>query len=329
MSPMETLDRQFADALTRINLTESQVAKASDAHQQVRAVLERDPTLRSYDVDTILIGSYGRHVAIQPGHDVDVFVKLHEYDQDSESMHEAVRKPLEDRYGDRVDDSGAHAIAIDFGPDFSVDAVGATEDPSSGHWIIPGPDDTGRRTQWEQSDPERLHELTVDRNKAPKVGDQGAYVPIVKMVRQIRSHHLDEERPKGLYFEFLTYDAFQQGVAGTTFAEMLTATLQRNAAHLESGQIVLDPALERPYEKPPTASQLREAARIFRALADKAAAALLMDKCPAAVAWREIFGQNRNGWVFPLPPDCDASGRSIRSVASNPALGSDEARGYA
>lgn len=327
---METLDQQFDDALTRINLNAGQVAKASDAHKEVRAVLEADPTLRSYDVDTILIGSYGRHVAIQPGHDVDVFVKLHDYDQDPESMYAAVRQPLKDHYGARVDDSGAHAIAIDFGPDFSVDAVGTTEDPPSSHWVIPGPDDTGLRTQWEQSDPERLHDLATGMNQTgPQVGGQGAYIPVVKMVRQIRGHHLGGERPKGLYFEFLTYDAFEQGVTGTTFAELLTSTLQRMATHLESGQIVNDPALERPYQKPPTTEQLSKAAHIFRQLANTAAAALQMERCPAAVAWRQIFGKNGSLWVFPLPPGCDESGKAVQSVAANPALGSDEARGFA
>lgn len=327
---METLDAQFDDALTRINLSEGQVTKAKNAHKEVRAVLEADPTLRSYKADTILIGSYGRHVAIQPGHDVDVLVKLEDYDEDPESLYEAVRKPLKDHYGDRVDDSGAHAIAISFGDDFSVDAVGATEDPASDHWIIPGPDATGRRTQWEQSDPQRLHELATNMNKdGPKVGDQGAYIPIVKMVRQIRKHHLGKERPKGLYFEFVTHDAFEQSVAGTTFAEILASTLERIATQLESGAVIDDPALDRPYEKAPTQDQLSNAARIFRGLADKATAALGMDKCPAAAAWREVFGENRNGQVFPLPPGCDASGKPVRSVESNPSLGSDEARGYA
>lgn len=327
---METLDQQFSDALERINLTKSQVDKASEAHQQVRDVLEADPTLLSYDVKTILIGSYGRHVAVQPGHDVDVFVKLHDYDQGPEAMYEAVREPLKDHYRDRVDDSGAHAIAIAFGDDFSVDAVGATEDRTSGHWVIPGPDDTGRRTQWEQSDPERLHDLATRMNQnGPKVGGQDAYIPLVKMVRQIRSHHLGKDRPKGLYFEFLTYDAIEQGIAGTTFAEVLALTLERIAMQLDSGEIANDPALDRPYEKAPTADQLADAARVFRGLADKAAAALQMDKCPAAVAWREIFGENTNGDVFPLPPGCDASGKPIRSVESNASLGSDEARGYA
>ena len=81
-----------------------------------------------------------------------------------------------------------------------------------------------------------------------------------------------------------------------------------------------------PFEGAPL---LAKAARIFRQLADKAAAALQMEKCPAAVAWREIFRENRSGWVFTLPPGCDASGKSVPSVESNPSLGNDEARGYA
>ena len=245
-------------------------------------------------------------------------------------MYEAVRKPLQDHYRDRVDDSGAHAIAVDFGPDFSVDAVGATEDPASGHWVIPGPDDSGRRTQWEQSDPERLHELATTMNQnGPKGRRPGCLHPD-------RQDDASDPQPpprqgatEGALFRVPDLRRFQAGRDRHHFAELLASTLERAATHLESGQIVTDPALDRPYEKAPTAEQLRNAARHLPWAGEQGCRCPQMDKCPAAVAWREIFGENHNGQVFPLPPGCDASGKPIRSVESNPSLGSDEARGYA
>jgi hypothetical protein len=92
--------------------------------------------------------------------------------------------------------------------------------------------------------------------------------------------------------------------------------------------VVRDPALERPYEPPPTADQLEGVAEVMRDLATKAQAALTMEKCPAAATWRAIFGQNPNGWVFPLPEDCDETGK-VRKAAPLGAIGSNEGRGFA
>lgn len=327
---METLSEPFNLALAKINLNPAKVAKAKRAHEEVRDVLADDPKLQEYGIESILIGSYGRDVSIRPGHDVDVLAKLHDYDEDPESLYSAVRAPLKKRYGDRLDDTGAHALSIDFGEDgFAIDVVGATEDPKSGHWVIPGPDGLGHRTQWEQTDPEHLSKLAETRNAAPKVNGQGAYKPIVKLVRQIRRHHLGDKRPKGLYLEMETYWAFQAGVTGDSFAELLASTLERIATQFESGAVINDPALGRPFDPPPTDDEISEAATIFREQANRATAALAMELCPAAATWRKILGQNETGWVFPLPEGCDESGNTVRATSSVTALGSNEARGFA
>jgi hypothetical protein len=327
---METLSSHFDGALARINLSGTKVTKAKKAHEEVRDVLAADATLQEYDVETILIGSYGRDVAIRPGRDVDVFTKLHEYDHDAASLYEAVKAPLKKKYSDRLDDSGAHALSVAFGDDgFAIDVVGATEHKASGHWVIPAQDVQGNRTQWDQTDPERLGELAEKRNAAPKVDGQGAYKPIVKMVRQIRRHHLDDARPNGLYFEMETYWAFEAGVTADTFAELLAATLELIATQLESGAVITDPALGRPFDPTPKAADIDAAAKVFREQADNAKKALTMEECPAAATWRRILGQNESGWVFSLPAGCDESGESVRATGSVAALGSNEARGFA
>jgi hypothetical protein len=325
---METLDIQFAGALKRINLSEDKVNRAKKAHEDVRDVLDADPKLKGYGSSTILIGSYGRDVSIQPGHDVDVFCRLPDFDADPKTLWEAVRNPLKDHYKDRVDDSGAHAISVAFGDEFSVDVVGGTP-ASSGHWQIPAEDELGGRTQWDETDPERLGGLSKKRNDTPLVGTQGAYKPTVKLVRQIRAAHATNKRPNGLYFELLTYRAFEQGVSGSTFAEILTSTLESIATHLESGMVVDDPALERPFDPAPTTDEFATAAKVFREKATAARAALALEKCPAAAAWRQILGKNGNGWVFPLPDDCDDKGNVIKSITDISALGPQEARGFA
>lgn len=302
--------------------------RAIDAHKDVRAVLERDELLKSWSVDTILIGSYGRETAIYPGKDVDVFTKLPDAPTDDpEVVFQAVREPLVAEYGDRVEEH-RRSLMIQFPDDFSVDAVPAT--PTDLHWQIAQTDAEGRRTQWEETDPERLGELTHGRNKTPEVDGRGAYVPTVRFVRQIRRHHLAEAKPGGLYFELATYWAFGAGVAGSSFAEILASTLRRIATQLESGVVINDPALERQYDPAPKPEDLEAAAATFRDLADKAAAALATDdKCKAAALWREILGRNEKGWVFRLPEDCDEQGRSVTKVTPITDKGSREARPFA
>ena len=324
---METLNEQFDSALGKVNLGDK-VGRAKKAHEEVRDVLAEDATLKTAGIKTILIGSYGRDVAIWPGHDVDVFSKLPGWSKGPAALYDAVRKPLKDHYKDRLDDSGGHAVSVSFGDDFSVDVVAATES-NSGHWVIPAEDATGDHTRWDATDPELLGDLAEKRNAEPKVNGQGAYKPIVKLARQVRAAHLGDKRPKGLYFEMLTYWAFEHGVKGTTFAELLASTLDRIAAQLKSGKVADDPALGRTFDPAPTADELSAAADVFHDLASKANAALSMEKCPAAAAWREILGRNGNGWVFPLPDDCDEKGNVIKSVTDISALGPQQARGFA
>lgn len=322
---METFRQNFKDALTMIGLGDKR-ARAIKAHEDVRDVLARDETLKSWGVQTILIGSYGRETAIYPGKDVDVFVKLPDGPDDPEVVFQAVKKPLVDEYGTRVTEH-RRSLMIDFPDDFSVDSVLAI--PTTLHWQIPKADENGDRTQWEETDPEHLTELTHERNEAPLVDGHGAYVPTVKLVRQIRRHHLGDAKPGGLYFEIETYWAFDTGVTGDSHAEILAATLDRIATQLESGVVITDPALGRQYDPAPDPTDLDTAATTLRDLASKASKALAAARCPAAVLWREILGKNEQGWVFALPEDCDEQGKSTARITPITDKGSREAHPFA
>ncbi len=132
---METFAQAFLDALTMIGLGEKR-ARAIKAHEHVRDVLARDETLKSWDVQTILIGSYGRETAIYPGKDVDVFVKLPGGPDDPAEVFDAVKAPLKAEYKDRLVEH-RRSLMITFGDDFSVDAVPAI--PSGSRWKIRRP----------------------------------------------------------------------------------------------------------------------------------------------------------------------------------------------
>ena len=58
--------------------TDQDKANAATAHHAVRSILESDDRLTALDIDTVLIGSYRRHVSIRRMKDVDVLSKLAE-----------------------------------------------------------------------------------------------------------------------------------------------------------------------------------------------------------------------------------------------------------
>jgi Second Messenger Oligonucleotide or Dinucleotide Synthetase domain len=329
---METLAQQFDDALALIGISEK-AKRAQAAHKEVRQVLETSSTLRDWAVDTILIGSYARHTAIYPGKDVDVFSKMTKLDTSVSptTVFQAVRDTLVSHYGRRATPQ-RRSVKILFEEDFSVDAVPAVR--SVARWAVPNRNQAAwaqSTSRWVETDPERLGDLTTERNRRPTIGGQGAYVPVVKLVRQIREHHLRDAKPGGLYMEILTYYAFGEAMRGDSFAELLAITLRRitNLLGATVQKPLIDPALGTPYAPAPAASELQDAQSQFGKLAAEAERALALDRCPAAVVWRGILGKNDRGLCFPLPPGCDESGRTISAVTVNTRRGSDEARPFA
>ena len=284
-------------------------------------------------MDTVLIGSYARDTGIHPGKDVDVFAKLQSLDITASptEVFEAVWQVLSTHYGDKATIQ-ARSVKIAFSEDgFSVDVVPAVH--CGERWAIPAHDreSWGRSDgRWVETDPQRLAALTTEVNTNVQVGGRGAYVPLVKLVRQTRQHHLGDNKPGGLYFEMVTFDVVT-GVSGNSFAELFAGTLRAIAIRLASAfsSPVMDPALNTPYNPIPRPDDISAATQIFSSLAAKADRALQVGLCEAAVLWREILGDNELGAVFILPPGCDETGRDVPSVRANQGRGSDEARPFA
>ncbi|MFV1991728.1 MAG: nucleotidyltransferase, partial [Acidimicrobiales bacterium] len=285
-----------------------------------------------WGIDTVLIGSYARRTGIHPGKDVDVFSKMTSLDTSVSpaGVYEGVSRVLTAHYGNRVTPR-SRSLKIDFSADgFSVDAVPAVRVDEK--WAIPAKDATSwsKSTEeaWVLTDPERLTDLTQARNQAPTVNGQGAYVPTVKLARQVRSHHLRDHRPGGLYIEFACYWAFEQGAGAETFAACLHGVLQHAAGHLRDGEALIDPALGTPYSPSLTSTEREAAASLFGSLASSASEALNADRCKAAALWRAILGRNDRGAVFPLPEGCDETGRELTGITAVSSRGTDEARGF-
>lgn len=326
-----TLASEFRQAHIRIAIERTH---AIAAHLDVRAKLETDRKLVEWGVDTVLIGSYARKVSIFPCHDVDVFVKLPEcpVELSPEAVFTEVQRVLVDAYGDRATEQRRSMKVDGFPDELSVDAVPAVKDGLQ--WKIPQTDRQmvgGRwvKDRWEPTNPERLSELTDERQAASSVIDGDAsYRRTIRLVRQIREHHLAHAKPGGLYVELLTYWAFNGGVSGESYAELLAQTLAVIAAQLSAGVVVIEPGMNQPYDPAPEPEALAEAGRLFSRLANDARRALELEECPAAAIWRNILGENPRGRCFPLPPGCAESGEKIVALPHKD-RGPDVARPFA
>lgn len=247
-------------------------------------------------------------------------------------MFDQVERILVEVYGNRAQ-AGSRSINIVFDDDgFGVDVVPAVR--SGERWAIPEKDrnlwiaeSAGER--WRDTDPEKFADLTEARNERPLVNGRGAYVPTVKLIRQTRRHHLGDSNPPGLYFEVMTYWAFES-VSGDSFAEFFSQALESIVQQLDgiASSPIIDPALDEPLEPQPEQPDGDRARAVFQDLAGKARQALELDKCPAAILWREILGSNELGDCFPLPAGCDEEGKELERVEVNVSPGSREARGY-
>ncbi len=338
---METLSANFEDALTRIELRGERARLAQAAHLETRQVLEESTALKKWGVDSVLIGSYARGTTIFPGKDVDVFAKLSGLDIQAspQNVFTTVHEVLLAKYGKERIEPHRRSIRVKFdfpkeGETFSIDVVPAVRWEK--RWGIPA----GDRALWEaaehprrwmQTDPEKLAKLTTQRNSRLQVDGRGVYVPLVKLVKQIREQHLSENKPGGLYAELMIYWAFEQKIEEKSFAELLAAGLSSVAHQLQQAvtQPLRDPVLERPFDPQPSAAELSKAAIVFDGLAKDAARALTLTRCPAAAIWRRILGKNDRGWCFPLPDGCDETGRELTPVIAVKSRGSEEAHSFA
>jgi len=199
---MPRLPDQFADARQNVEPRPEDVDNASKAHEEVRKALEASDDLKDTGIDTVLIGSYARHVSIHRMRDVDVLSKLPDLDgDDPDALLHTFEEVLVDEFGKQRIERQDRSIQIDF-PDYDL-AVDAVPARSCGdHWEIP--DGSGR---WQETNPLKLASLTSDMN----ADHDEHYVPSVKLIRQVRRAQLGHTQPGGLYLEVAAYHAGLSG----------------------------------------------------------------------------------------------------------------------
>ena len=344
---MNALHEQFTQALRRIEVNGKKQQRAIEAHTEIQGLLAEDPKLRDWGINTRLIGSYSRQTAIYPGKDVDVFARLEKLDTSAnpQDVYNGVWAVLLAQYG-HVEHGGratpqARSIKIDF-PDptdrnasIAVDAVPSVRQGS--RWAIPTKERglwAPGQARWVTTDPERFGDLSTQLNIAswsPAVGGQGAYKPVVKLMRQAREVHFRDQKPGGLYVEFAVYDVWaKRRVSGNGWGPLFATTLREVAHRFTSAayEPLVDPGLGTPVDPPLDAAQWKHASTTFQGLANLAVEALNADRCDAALKWRRILGKNDRGDVFPLPPGCSATGLVAAGLGGVAAGRGSEAQGF-
>lgn len=325
---MATLATQFKAALSRIE-PEEDAKNAAEAHKQVRAVLEADDKLTKLGISPILIGSYAREVTIRRVKDVDVFARLQKATASLRpgEILDRVTDVLEKAFAGRVERQH-RSVKIEFPEyDLSVDVVIARPcvDHPDDHWQIPEKIEDDGRASWVETNPTEMGELTTAANKEFLLSaddpDSGVYVPIVKLVRQVRRTWVDDQ-PGGFYFEVLTYHAFHdlqpdEDTVAHYACVILREIADRLPDYVDEGPD--DPTMDdRTIKSKATAEQIRAAADRVAEAADLAQEALEEeDTCKSAVKWRELLGETQNvdepEAVFPLPDYCNADGTTKSS----------------
>ena len=192
---------------------------------------------------------------------------------------------------------------------------------------------------WVETNPLALNERTSVLNGEIFVGGRGAFVPLVKHMRQIRSAHLSEVKPASLFYEFALHTGVtNEAVAGESWADLTKSAIDYIYGRLVNlaDDPVLDPILGQPYLPSPSAADVSVATDKWRDIARHASRAVLStDRCTAALAWQQVFGVNGRSDplpVFPTPDGCTGGGTPYGAagggVGANAARGGDEERGF-
>lgn len=331
---MAVLAAQFKDALSNIEPDED-VKHAIEAHNEVRKALEDDERLKKLGVDPILIGSYKRQVSIKRIKDVDVFARLTKGDGSLRpgDILDHVTDVLEEAFPGQVERQ-RRSVKIEF-PEFdlSVDVVIARPcvDHPEDHWQIPEKIEDNGNATWVETNPTRMTELSTEANKCFVLhdGDEkpGIYVPVVKLMRQIRRTWLGDQ-PGGFYAEVVTLQVFydlqpKHGTVADYLAEVLRGVADAMATIVEDGGLA-DPTLEgNIISTKATDDEIDDAAVSLSEAAGLAEDALEeKSTCKSAVKWRKLLGVTKytetEEHVFPLPEYCNPDGTQKTTSSVKP-----------
>lgn len=313
---MAELATQFKTAQSNIEPSEDDWDNAPSAHDEVGTVLAADDELKSWGINPILIGSYGRRVSIRRVYDVDMFCRLDDYPAGV-----AAADVLDRVYGVLVDEYGEDSVTrydrsvtvlIPDADGLYVDVVPARQ--TGDLWEIPTEDG-----EWLATNPVKMTELKEQKN----ADYDELYVPCVKLLRQARRTLLGEAKPGGFAVEMALFTACEEGlVSGQSMAEFFASAIEGVADVFrriaDEGFEMPDPSMDGEVLDFDEEADFEVARDKFAAAAVDARAAY--DKSEdeagkAALLLQGIFGSNDDFEnVFPMPAGYDPDGSKRAQV---------------
>lgn len=308
----------FSAATANVEPDKSDVANAAKAHLEVRKVLESDSLLTRWGIDSVLIGSYKRHVSIRRIKDVDVFCRLPDIPRSVKGSRalDLIERVLAAEYGAGAVERQARSLKVEIGTwgGLHVDAVPART--AGRYWEIPNHDDLSGNS-WQETNPEEMTRLKSEMND--RMGD--LYVPAVKLLRQTRRAIGVGRHPGGLFVEMALYRACVLGyVSGddvrTVYVSALNGVATVTTHKVKYGVEIPDPTLSgAPLVFRATDHEWQLAEEKFRSAAAEATRAVNEDRCGEAAIFHRLLGKNSDGtWVYPLPEDCSADGTTVTDI---------------
>ena len=309
----------FDAATTNVEPVQADVENAAAAHQEVREVLEADPVLNDWGIDSVLIGSYRRRVSIRRIKDVDVFCRLPGIPRHTtgEAALDAVKQALIRTYGSSAIEPQARSLKVEV-PGWGglhVDAVPAR--PAGAYWEIPDHDSPS--STWQPTNPEEMTKLKSEMNT--RMG--GLYVPAVKLIRQTRRAIGIGKHPGGLFAEMALYRACSLGLVSgddtkTFYVAALKGVSMVTKLKVGEGVEIPDPTMPGEFLMFRATPDEWEAANNKLALAAiEAAKALNETRCGEAAIFHRLLGKNSDDeWVYPLPDDCNLDGTTRSRISA-------------
>lgn len=177
---MQTIPQAFQEFLSKLELTDSEREKASDQHTYLRTQLQQ----RLSVADNFLSGSYARHTAIRPLHDIDVFLVLDGTRKPNEppsAVLSRIQSTLDTIYPGKSSVRQSRSVNIEFtGTGIAYDVVPAYR-VSEGVYEVPDRD----VERWIRTNPKVHAELSTKANE-----QSGKFLkPLVKAIKHAKQVH--------------------------------------------------------------------------------------------------------------------------------------------
>lgn len=333
---MATVPSYFAEFLSNIRLTPSQIDDLKRGHETLRNRLAEDPELSEIVVDTFLQGSYRRSTAVRPvgdqRPDVDVIVVTN-IDKDKVSPDEALEmfrsfldKHYEGKYRkqgrswgielsyvslDLVPTSAPSEIVKEVSNAFASNPLELVELDLFNLFGTNGEGQTWKSEplwipdrnagEWEETDPLSQIEWTWRKNERCNYH----YVNVVKALKWWRiNNNPNKEHPKSYPLEHLVGSVCPDDIKSV--ADGVTLTLENIAENYPSKPYLPDRGLDKDVFARVEEEEYKRFHEAVCKVAELARRALEAETLNDSVAlWRELFGPK-----FPSPPSGGQDGNS-------------------